>query len=93
MDSSKRVAALEAKAKQLKARIRLLKAKSAHSERKMDTRRKVLVGAMMLEKAEKDPALKSRIHNELATWLRRDIDRQAFGFDPLPKSHSPAPTH
>ena len=61
-----RIARLEARRAALTARLNRLTARDAHQARKLDTRRKVLVGAMVLEQAEKDPQLKARLDRDLS---------------------------
>ena len=47
--------------------------------RKRDTRRKILVGALVLEWMERDDALAARVYAELSNFLTRRIDRSMFG--------------
>ena len=88
-----RIARLEARRAALTARLNRLTARDAHQARKLDTRRKVLVGAMVLEQAEKDPQLKARLDRDLSVWLVRDIDRLAFGLEPLHTKAESSATH
>ena len=62
---------------QAKARLQAAKAKEASKERKQDTRRKVILGGLLLKKAE------TNIHfwqvlRTLITSIDREIDRKAF---------------
>ena len=66
------------------ARIRREQAKARTRERKDDTRRKILAGAVVLERADKDAALKTQLDALLARFLVRDDDRALFGLAPLP---------
>lgn len=68
----------------LAARIRREQAKARTQHRKDDTRRKILAGAMILERAEKDAAFKIELDALLARFLLRDDDRALFGLAPLP---------
>ncbi len=63
--------------------------REAAQERKNDTRRKILVGAMYLELGEKDADLKALTIKRLSQFLERADDRALFGLPPLasePKS-------
>ena len=82
----KRVVYLEEKLKQARAlaqkQANLEKAKRRELERQLETRRKVLVGAFMLETG--DPLLLvNQSGKTIEKWLTRDDDRWLFGLDPL----------
>ena len=61
------------------ARIKLEQNKLRSDERRRDTRRKVLAGAMVLEWAKRDSEFSSRLMTELKNFLLRDGDRELFG--------------
>ena len=67
------------------ARIKREQNKVKDTERRADTRRKVLAGAMVLEWAAKDGAFSARMMKELGEFLVRDADRALFGLAPLGK--------
>ena len=67
------------------ARIKQEENKLRFDERRIDTRRKVLAGAMVLEWAKKDAEFSSRLMTELKGFLVRDADRDLFGFPPAGK--------
>jgi hypothetical protein len=69
-------------------RIRQEENKLRASERKSDTRRKVLAGATVLEWAKRDSAFGSALIGELKAFLVRDDDRALFGLPPLPKKEN-----
>ena len=71
---------------QLKARIQKERAKQKKSDRKADTRRKILVGSLALSHMEKDSEFKSFIERILDEKLTRDMDRKLFGLQPMQKS-------
>lgn len=77
------IQAQQTKLAQLKARKQkmeaLHKAKASGLERRQDTRRKVLAGAMLLELMGKDPQLKAQMLGKLSTFLTRPEDRVLFG--------------
>jgi hypothetical protein len=64
------------------ARIRLQQNRLKATERRADTRRKVLAGAAVLEWAKRDEAFSARLMSELDTFLVRENDRQLFGLSP-----------
>jgi hypothetical protein len=67
----------------INAQIRREQAKARSQERKDDTRRKVLAGAAVLDRGEKDPAFRQVIDTLLAGFLVRPDDRALFGLAPL----------
>ena len=77
------IQAQQTKLAQLKARKQkmeaLHKAKASGLERRQDTRRKVLAGAMLLELMNKDPELQKQMLGKLSTFLVRPEDRVLFG--------------
>lgn len=77
--AAKRVADLQEKLKQAKARVQKRNNRLRHTEqvasRKIETRKKVLIGAYVLEK---HPSVAASA--EFASWLTRDDERELFGF-------------
>ena len=77
------IAAQQTKLDQLKARKQkmdaLHKAKATSLERRQDTRRKVLAGAMLMDLMDKDAELKKQMLGKLSTFLTRPDDRVLFG--------------
>lgn len=51
-------------------------------ERAADTRRKVLVGAMNMEKAKNDPQKAAELLSDMDAFLVRDDDRKLFDLPP-----------
>lgn len=76
---SKRLEKLKEKEAKLKARIRSIEARDASRLRKQDTRRKILLGALLAEWMENDEALKKKVLANLDSFLKRKIDRELFG--------------
>jgi hypothetical protein len=70
------------------ARIRQEQNRQRASDRKSDTRRKVLAGATVLEWAKRDSEFSSRLVAELKRFLVRDDDRALFGLPPLAKKEN-----
>jgi len=79
------IAALEAKLKQAKARKQQLEARKRALESKKsradDTRRKILVGAAILAKVDRDEWPRSRLLEMMGQTLTRPDDRALFGLD------------
>ena len=71
------IAVLEARKKNLQARLK-------KKERAQDTRRKIILGALILDRLEnpRDPEFAARLHrwlqDELPGFLKRDVDRELF---------------
>jgi hypothetical protein len=82
---NQQIETLQGKLKQLKARQLALenrqKAKNDKRERKEDTRRKILVGGVILAKVEDGSLDKKILNGWLETALTRDDDRTLFGLD------------
>ena len=78
-----RIATLEAKLKQEKARKQLIEARKRATESKLkrsqDTRRKILVGAAILAKVERDEWPEAKLLALLDVTLTRSDDRALFG--------------
>lgn len=75
-------------------KLRQLKEKKAKAERRAkyeqkkqerakDTRRKILLGAMLLEQIKKGDADINKIKADLDPFLKRNSDRELFGLQPL----------
>jgi hypothetical protein len=78
-----KIEALEDKLKQLKAREQLIQARQRTLEsrraRKADTRRKILVGAVVLAKVEQGELPQGQLRQWLDGALKRGDDRGLFG--------------
>jgi len=68
----------QAKALKQKAEARI-KVKESKKKRADETRRKILLGAMMLDQMEKNEATKTSVMGKLDTFLIRPEDRALFG--------------
>ena len=75
---NKRLENLLKKREQLNTQIQKIKSKEAVQKRKEDTRRKILLGALLMEMMEKGELDKTKIRNRLQSFLTRDIDRKLF---------------
>lgn len=69
----------------LNFRIQLAESRLKNSERKKETRRKILIGSYHLEQAIKDDNL-ATIKLIMDKYLKRNSDRVLFDLDLLPKS-------
>jgi glutamyl-tRNA reductase len=82
-----KLAALKEKTKQLQAQKQRQdarqRAKNSKEERARDTRKKILVGALVLAKVEKGESIPPHLP-DLIKDLTRDDDRSLFGLPPLP---------
>jgi hypothetical protein len=74
-----RLSELQKQAAQLNARIQKERGKIRDAERKKDTRRKIIAGALALEHAEQDPEWQATLHKLLSRYVERDEDRALFG--------------
>lgn len=88
MSSSKLKRLLERQA-QLKAQIQQAKAQERSRERKLDTRRKLLIGAAILHQIEQQQWPESKLKAMMDAFLTRPEDRRLFNL-PIPdESNAP----
>jgi hypothetical protein len=93
------IAGQRKKLEQLKARKQALEARQntrlKGEERRKDTRRKVLLGAMLLEQMQRDENVQRNLNAQLDAFLVREQDRALFGLPPRvvaqEPNHAPAP--
>lgn len=76
---------LKEKKRQLEARIRKIEAVENQKKRKADTRKKIIIGSLVLAEAETDPKLKKWLDGVIDRKLINDRDRELFGL-PLQKT-------
>jgi large subunit ribosomal protein L7/L12 len=85
-----RIKLLEDKLKQEKAKKQKIEARKrtleSKAQRATDTRKKILVGAFMLDKMEKNEETKTKVLSQLDQYLTRSDDRELFGLPQLPDS-------
>lgn len=62
---------------------RRARAAAKKQERAKDTRRKILLGAMLLEKIKRGETSPERIRAAIDPFLRRNADRELFGLPPI----------
>ena len=68
----------EKKLAQAKARVQSIKARQATAERKKDTRRKIILGGGLLERAKRGDAAAAQLLREIVGDLNRPVDKKAF---------------
>ena len=68
------------KREQLNAQIQQERNKQSKQKRKEDTRRKILLGALMIEMMKKGELDEKKILKRLDGFLTKDIDRKLFDF-------------
>lgn len=81
--TNEKLAKLEEQRARINAEIQRVRAREQQQARKDETRRKVLIGAMLIGKAHTDSDLKARLVKELDEYLERPHDRALFGLPPL----------
>lgn len=83
-----KIKVLEEKLRQEKAKKQKIEARKKHLESKAqraaDTRKKILIGAFMLERMEKNEETKTKLIGQLDQYLTRADDRELFRLSPLP---------
>ncbi len=80
-----RLAKLEEQRARINAEIQRVRAREQQQERKNETRRKVLVGAMILAKVNSSEWPEDRLMAAMDAYLERDHDRALFGLPPRQK--------
>ena len=65
------------KASQAKAQLQALEARLSEASRKLDTRRKIILGGLLIDAASKDERY-AKVIAALMARIERDHDRQAF---------------
>lgn len=72
-----KIEAARKRAAQAKARLADLEARASQQARKLDTRRKVILGGLLIDAAEKDDRF-SQVITALKARMAREQDRKAF---------------
>ena len=79
------------KIEQARARLSAAKARESEAERKKMTRRKIILGGALVERAERDERF-SRVILSLMEGLSRDQDKKAFeGWEPPSSGDTSSP--
>jgi hypothetical protein len=69
---------LEERKSKIKSEIQQAKAKISKEKRKLDTRKKILIGAMILRKVDSGDWPEDRLKNAMDEYLEKDSDRALF---------------
>ncbi len=83
---SKKLDELLKKREELNARIQKERNKHSQQKRKEDTRRKILLGALMINMMKSGELNEKKIIKKLDGFLTRDIDRKLFDLPPKKSS-------
>ncbi len=75
---SKRLEQLLKKREELSAQIQKIRAREATQKRKENTRRKILLGALVMEMMSKGELDRDKLMKRLDGFLTREIDRKLF---------------
>ena len=75
--SETELARAERRLEEARARVQALKNREAQKQRKLDTRRKVILGGALVDLAERDDTALAMVERLLRN-LSRDVDRNAF---------------
>jgi len=87
------VSKLERQLAQLKERMLTEKTRQVSHQRKAETKRKILLGALCMAWMEKDPQYKRRVDEALDAFLTKDVDRRIFGLATNTKPAKRQPPH
>jgi len=88
-----KVQQLEEKARQIAEQLQRARAKEAHDERKADTKRKVLLGAMVHAWIQEDDEIKAKVMARMEKFLTRNSDRRYFGMTLIKDTDARAKAH
>jgi hypothetical protein len=81
-----RLAELHARLEALKVKATKIEGRKKAQERKIETRRKILAGAMVLHYQQTDDKARSWVERKMDGFLERDQDRALFGLPPRVKA-------
>ena len=87
---NKRLEELTKRRDQITAQIQALKAHEQAAERKRDTRRKILIGAAVLERVKSGKWPEECLLAMMDEFLTKDWDRQLFELPPKSATDKPA---
>jgi hypothetical protein len=73
---------LSRRLKQTQARIELAAAREQERLLSLQTRKKVLLGALLMAWMDRQPEVRQQVARELPDFLTRQIDRDVFGLPP-----------
>ena len=89
-EPTERLRKLEEAQARIAAEIQRVKGRAAQEKRKRDTHRKILAGAMTLDRVARGEVSEQRFLEDMDRFLEKDRDRAVF--DLPPRATSPAKT-
>ena len=78
MSMTTKLEQLKKKQEQLRLQIQKEQQKESAKKRKEDTRRKILLGAMVLERMDRESEYREQVINKLDSYLTKERDRELF---------------
>ena len=78
---NERLEKLKEKQAQLKAKIKLIEQRKKEKSKKIETRREILIGALMLQEMKDKPDTEKTVMAKLDKFLTNERDRVLFGFE------------
>ena len=81
-EKQSRLDALKKKKEQLRAQIQKLESLEKSRARKRDTRRKILVGSYVIDKANQEGTLLN-LYQQMDNYIKRNADRELFHLEPI----------
>ena len=79
-----RIRQLEERRARINAEIQRVRSRESQEERKRETRRKILAGAMVLDRVARKDLSEKLFKADMDRFLERDQDRALFGLPPRP---------
>ena len=79
-----RLRKLEEQRARINAEIQRVRSRESQEERKRETRRKILAGAMVLDRVARKDLSEKLFKADMDRFLERDQDRALFGLPPRP---------
>jgi hypothetical protein len=91
LSTTERIEKAKLAVQQAKARLQAIENRQSDAERKLDTRRKIIMGGLLLDAASKDERY-AKVVSALMARIDRDNDRKAFqGWEPPAPAAAPGP--
>ena len=86
--SSERLDKLKQQQEKIKRKIALEKNRISAADRRLDTRRKIIAGALALTHAQQNPGspFANQLKELIAAHVTKPKERELFGLEPLPET-------
>ena len=81
---AERMRKLEEQRARINAEIQRVRSRESQEERKRETRRRILAGAMVLDRVARKELAEKLFLADMDRFLKRDQDRAVFGLPPWP---------